>query len=280
MKPDVVHSNMDLFNGVNLFIAWLAHIPIRVSHSHTSGSQYEENTGRHFWVRIYRALMRKMICFFSTDRLGCSAPAMNYLYGNKWTCDSSSKILLNGIELSNFSSAEPWNGVCEFGQSRILLTVGRLSAVKNPDYIIKIMCRISENYKLIWVGDGELKTSIKEKIVQNHLEEKIYLVGAQSYVAPFYKCADAFIFPSIFEGLPITLIEAQAAGLPCFVSKNVTREVDCGFCEYLDIAENNVDVWVDRLQTFDRNNFRLNSEKIKRFSINNMISELNFIYSK
>lgn len=279
-KPDVVHSNMDLLNGVNLFIAWLAHISIRVSHSHTSKSQYEENTGKHFWVALYRTLMRKMIWLFSTDRLGCSAPAMNYLYGDKWISDSSSKILPNGIDLSKFASSEPWKGACEFGQNKILLTVGRLSAVKNPDYIIEIMRRISAHYKLIWVGDGELKDAIKEKIVQYHLEEKIYLVGAQSNVAPFYKCADAFIFPSIFEGLPITLIEAQAAEIPCFVSKNVTQEVDCGYCEYLDISEKNLDNWVDRLQTFKRNDFCLNSEKIKRFSINNMISELNFIYSK
>lgn len=278
-RPDVIHSNMDLFNGINLCIAWIAHIPIRVCHSHTSGSQYEERTRKHILVKIYRALMKKMIWLFSTERLGCSVSAMNYLYDDKWKNDSSSKILLNGIDLLKFHSAEAWNGVCKLGKGKILLTAGRLSDVKNPDYIIEIMRRIIGDYKLIWVGDGELKNDIKEKIIQYHLEKKIYLVGAQNNIAQFYKCADAFILPSKFEGLPITLIEAQAAGLPCFVSNNVTREVNCGLCEYINISEKDIDIWVERLQKFKRDDFYLNIEKLSKFSIENMILELDTIYS-
>ena len=277
-KPNIIHSNMDLFNGINLCIAYLANVPVRVSHSHTSDSQYEMRTGNHYLVGIYRILMRNLIWRCSTKRLGCSVTAMKYLYGDKWKMDDNSKILLNGIELLKFFPSDKEKKKKLF-QNRVLITVGRLTKVKNPDYIIKIMRKIGNDYKLIWVGDGELKEDIKKKINQYHLQNQVFLVGSQNDVVQFYKCADAFIFPSLFEGLPITLIEAQTAGLPCFVSKNVTREVDCGLCEYLDISEENIDMWVKRIPSFNKEEFRLNIKKLKKFSIENMILESDTVYS-
>ena len=175
---------------------------------------------------------------------------MNYLYGNKWEYNSSSAILPNGINIDKFSSSAPWKLPDEWKKNKILLTVGRLSDVKNPYFIVEIMQKISPMYKLIWVGDGELKQDILKKINHYHLENKIKLVGAQHDVAPFYKCADAFVFPSKFEGFPIVLVEAQAAGCPCFVSQTITKEADCGLCEYLGISETDVDTWVKRIETF------------------------------
>ena len=279
-KPDVVHSNMDLFNGVNMLISWLAHIPIRISHSHTSGSQYEGKSGKHFRVKIYRTIMRKFIWMFSTYLLGCSSLAMEYLYGKKWRDSTTVKILQNGIDIQAFASSEPWKVPTGWTKNKILLTVGRLSDVKNPNFIIEIMRRIDSEYKLIWVGAGELKQEIENQINHYHLENKIKLVGAQQNVAPFYKCADAFIFPSKFEGLPITLVEAQAAGLPCFVSQTITKEVDCGLCEYLGISEKDVGIWTERIETFSRDEFCLNKEKLEKYSIDNMISKLDSLYCK
>lgn len=224
--------------------------------------------------------MRKFIWAFSTYRLGCSGLAMNYLYGNKWVHNSSAAILPNGINIKKFSFSKPWKIPDEWKKNKILLTVGRLSDVKNPNFIIEIMQKISPKYKLIWVGDGELKQDILRKINHNYLENKINLVGVQHDVAPFYKCADAFIFPSKFEGFPITLVEAQAARLPCFVSQTITKEVDCGFCEYLGISEKDVDIWVKRIETFSKDDFCLNEEKLEKYNIDNMISELESLYCK
>ena len=224
--------------------------------------------------------MRKFIWTFSTYRLGCSGVAMNYLYGNKWEYNSSSAILPNGINIDKFSSSAPWKLPDEWKKNKILLTVGRLSDVKNPYFIVEIMQKISPMYKLIWVGDGELKQDILKKINHYHLENKIKLVGAQHDVAPFYKCADAFVFPSKFEGFPIVLVEAQAAGCPCFVSQTITKEADCGLCEYLGISETDVDTWVKRIETFRKDDFCLNEEKLEKYSVDNMILKQESLYCK
>lgn len=281
-KPNAFHTNMDLFNGINLFIAWLAHIPVRVCHSHTSGSQYETQTGRHFRVNIYRSLMRKMIWLFSTYRLGCSAAAMDYLYEEKWKNDINSQVMPNGIDLEQYKNAKSDMAAQGSGgfQGKTLLTVGRLSAVKNPQFMIEIMRKLKDcgDYRLIWVGDGELRDVIEDKIKEYNLEKHVYLVGAHRDVTAFYKGADILLFPSLFEGLGITVIEAQAAGLPCLVSTNVPREVNCGLCEFLGISEKDVDIWIDRIKRFDPKKFRLDQKKLEKYDIRYMIENLEKIY--
>ena len=91
-KPDVFHANMDLFNGLNMFVAWLAGVSVRICHSHNSQSQYEVNSGKHVIVNIYRSVMRKFLWYFSTVRCGCSEMAMDYLYEEKWKADASGNV--------------------------------------------------------------------------------------------------------------------------------------------------------------------------------------------
>ena len=90
-KPEVFHAHMDLFNGLNMFVAWLAGVPVRVCHSHNSQSQYEINSGKHILVSIYRSFMRKFLWYCSTVRCGCSEMAMKYLYENCWQTFSAEK---------------------------------------------------------------------------------------------------------------------------------------------------------------------------------------------
>ena len=104
---DVFHANMDLFNGINMFVAWMAKVPVRVCHSHTINSQYEQQSGKHFAVNVYRKIMRHMLWKYSTIRCGCSEQAMNYLYCNRWVSDKNSHVIYNGIDMTVFCNKNP-----------------------------------------------------------------------------------------------------------------------------------------------------------------------------
>lgn len=148
-KPDVFHSNMDLLNGLNLFAAKLAGIKVRVSHSHNSASQYENETGKHFLVSIYRFIMRRMIWLFSNKRLGCSVLAMNYLYKDNWKNDRNSHVIFNGINTEKFSTMsfgdiEKKKKDLDINSGNIICTVGRIQKQKNPLFILDILSELKK----------------------------------------------------------------------------------------------------------------------------------------
>ena len=127
LKPDVFHANMDLLNGVNCLVAWAAGVPVRISHSHTSASQYEKKTGRHFISRVYRGCMKLLGRMFSNRKCGCSDVAMDYLFGKGWRKDKHATVINNGVDLSRFIPAD-----AEAGGTKRIVSVGRLCEAKKP----------------------------------------------------------------------------------------------------------------------------------------------------
>lgn len=103
---DVIHCNMDLFNGINLMAAKKAGIPMRICHSHNSESQYATSKIKKIISRIYRIIMRRLIYRNSTKMLGCSRLANDYLYGDKWENSAKCEVLYNGIDLKKFDKKE------------------------------------------------------------------------------------------------------------------------------------------------------------------------------
>lgn len=231
---------MDLFNGINLLAAKKAGVPIRICHSHNSESQYATSWVKKLIVRLYRTIMRKMIRNNATLKLGCSEMACEYLYGKKCLLSPDCKVLYNGIDLLRFKNSEKnkeyliKNGVPLAKYN--LITVGRFEPQKNPGFIVDILAELKKrqvDFHFIWIGKGSLKNQIMNKAKKENLLEKITVLEERKDVAELLKCQDAFIFPSLFEGLPITLIEAQAARVVCLVSDSVTKEVDSGLCKYV-----------------------------------------------
>lgn len=284
-KPDVFHANMDLFNGVNMFVAWLAGVPVRVCHSHTSQSQYETHTGKHILVRVYRGIMRWLLWHCSTVRCGCSEPAMDYLFGSKWKTDPSSHVIHNGIELApvpveTVSKTKSALGV----RSGIhyLLNVGRLASEKNPLFLVDVMkavCDRREDVELLWVGTGEMEQQVRSKIAEQNLEQKIHLLGARKDIPRILRCGEAFVFPSLFEGLGIALIEAQAAGLSCVVSDRVPREADMGGCVFRSIDEGTA-LWAETIIGILDGTIVKNvcPERLREYDVGYMIEQLQQIY--
>lgn len=142
----------------------------------------------------------------------------------------------------------------------VLGHVGRLVEVKNHSFLLKVFKeynRLNENSLLLLVGDGELGDELKKRVEDYQLVDKVKFLGSRSDVNELLQVMDVFIFPSLFEGLPVTLVEAQAAGLPIIVSDNITEEIKLtGLLTFKNINESPL-VWakeIDKLYQKPREN--------------------------
>lgn len=143
----------------------------------------------------------------------------------------------------------------EFGLENAFLvgTIGRITPQKNPDgmvEIVKSICTKRDDARFLWVGTGELEDEAKAQVRAEGLEEKVIFTGVRSDIPEILSAIDAFILPSIFEGLPVVLVEAQAAGLTCFCSEAVTEEADItGLCHFLPLGQ--PDLWAEKILSAD-----------------------------
>ena len=285
---DIVHSNIDLFNGLELAIAKKANVPIRISHSHNSCSPNANTILRKIVFKPYKFIMNKLIWKYSTVHLGCSEKAMDYLYGAKWKRYKNSKVIFNGINLYKFRNAKinkiEYSKKIGIDDKKInLLTIGRLVNQKNPMFILDIiyeLSKIREDFIFNWVGDGTMKEEIYKKVKELNIEKYIKFFGARKDIAEITNCCDLFILPSLFEGLPIVIIEAQSAGLDCFISNTISKQVSCGKCKSLPI-DKGAKIWVDEINKYlcNKNKFTLNKELLNKFDIKNTKKQLEEFYS-
>lgn len=286
---DIAHSNMDLLNGITLTIAKKCGIPMRICHAHTSKSQYAP-VGRLAGAKkllqmIYSGTMKSLINHASTERLACSDVAAEYFYKNR-----SAKLIYNGIdvdgyeEMSGIDRIGYLNSMTDFsGVNKVLVSVGRLISVKNPIFAVEIiseLAKIRDDFKYIWVGCGELENAAKDKAEQLGVTDRIIFTGVRTDVKEILACCDCFLMPSLFEGLPFSLIEAQAAGLRCIVSDVVTREADVGLIDYFSL-ENGAKKWAEFInRELDEPRKSADENKLRQFDISHTVRQLEEIYDR
>lgn len=138
------------------------------------------------------------------------------------------------------------------------------------------------NYRLILVGEGELLEKIKEKSIKLRIADKVNFIGSVQDSSSFYSLFDLMIFPSFFEGLPFTLIEAQAAGVQVIASNNVTKNMNItNTIKYIDLKNNDL-YWakyINNLTKIKDRNILYNKMKNSLFDENSEIKKLEKIYS-
>ena len=123
--------------------------------------------------------------------------------------------------------------------------------------VINLVAQSSDEFVFLFVGEGSDKQELVKRLAKLRMLKKCIFVGFQSKVAKYLNASDALVLPSIKEGAPVILIEAQSNGLPCFVSNSVTRYVNMGLCEYLPLKTN---VWISKILMFKKST---NSERCK-----------------
>ena len=235
-----VHTHMLLQNGFILCAAKLAGVKVRVSHSHLTEAQ--RGITKHF-----EPILKKLIQWFSTDKLACGREAGKFMYGK-----AKFEVINNTVDLEDFRQVKDIKQELEELSCKenaiIIGHVGRLNGQKNHDFIIELaesMKHKELNFCIFCVGDGNLEAEIRKKIRDKNLNSEVILLGARKDIPRFLKTIDVFILPSLYEGLPVVLVEAQAAGKPCIVSDTVTNESDLGLglVNFLNLKDSK-DMWI------------------------------------
>lgn len=244
-----VHSHVHFFSGYTLRLAHKAGVPLRIAHSHNTS----DGRGDALPRRIYRRLMRYSIYQNATLMLGCSPPACEALFGRDCWSDKRVQVFHYAIDLEPYASLPKDRNLLR-AQLGLPLTiplighVGRFDVQKNHRFLIEVFAALLQRLPdahLVLVGGGPLRPEVEKQIAQKGLKDKVSLLGVRSDIPQIMGCLDLFLFPSLWEGVPLTLIEAQAAGVPCVVSNRVPRDVDLGLgvMRFVDLDEG-MDCWI------------------------------------
>ena len=223
---DVVHAH-NMFNcGLTMMMAKLAGVPVRVAHSHSALIN-----GGGVVKKVYEAVMRFLILTCSTDLVGCGVKAGQRLFGEK-TFARRGNLILNGIDVAAFAYDENKHTAirAELGAQDCLILghAGHLLEVKNQSFLLDLMPLVLEKMPdalLLMLGEGPDRPMLEQKIRDMKLEDHVVMTGNVTNVADYLSVMDVFVFPSLFEGLPLSILEVQANGLPCVISDSVPEDV-------------------------------------------------------
>ena len=233
---DVVHSHYFSSNGLFLKLAYEENIPIRISHCHNNKTRYLD-ASEEITIIESNEYHEK----YATKKLAVTYDAGIFLYGN-----NSFEINRMVLDLSKFYEIEHKNQLKErYGLDKAIqysIFVGRFSPQKNVFFLIELAKKII-NRKIIMVGDGPLKKEFQTKIKEERIEEKFIFMSDMN-LNEIYNLADSLLLPSLYEGLSITIFEAQKAGLICLASTELSKESNKGNVLFLDLE---VDKWVSKL---------------------------------
>lgn len=249
----VVHAHTMFNIGLVMFAAWKEKTPIRIAHAHSA-----LNDGSGLVKKAYEFVMRRMILRYSTDLIACGEAAGNRLFGKK-AFSKKGKLILNGIQTDEFRfSSLARNRIREelkIQDSFVIGHVGRFETVKNQSFLVKILPEIVKrrpNAMLILLGDGGTRTDIEQMVIDLKMTGHVIMTGTVRNVSDYLCAMDVFAFPSIYEGMPLSIIENQANGLPCVLSTDVPKDV------YLTdlihpISLSEPEKWIETICSVERN---------------------------
>lgn len=241
---DSVYFNvLDAGAVFSALIPWLFRKKIIV-HSHNG------NTDKVWLHRLCKPVINKI----ANRKMACSELAAVYMFGKKEADKKKIMIVPNAIDAGRYDFNEEirkeYREKLEISDKLAICHIGRMSAQKNPLRILQIFSSVyrkDNNAVLLYVGAGEMKEQVKAYAGQLECAGNIRFLGVRSDVSEILQASDVFLLPSLYEGLPIVAVEAQAAGLPVIISAAVTRETDVtGNVRFIDLRRSNDD-WAAEL---------------------------------
>ncbi|WP_173821801.1 glycosyltransferase family 1 protein [Dorea formicigenerans] len=215
----IVHVHQDCMSSVILEVAKKQGVPVRIAHSHSSN----QDKNIKYPIKLY---YKAKISKYATNLMACGEAAGKWMFGGM-----SFTVLNNAIDTSAYKyNPEIHNEQrSKYGinNKEILIGhIGRFSPPKNHTFLIDIFNSVQKEIpaKLMLVGEGKLKNQIEKKVQDLGIADKVIFTGLRTDVENLLQAMDLFLFPSLYEGLPVTMIEAQASGLPCLISDKVSME--------------------------------------------------------
>ena len=249
---DIIHLHTSLWRGFLIEqIAMELKLPRVIVHSHSSGIDEREEKERADFLVKHNYYKKKFSMEYATDVCACSRLAGDWLYWEQIPREAI-RILPNAVEVGKYHF-QPWvrqRKRSEMGlEGRIVLgNVGRYSYQKNQKFLLKAFAkahRKNPSLFLILMGQGNMLPELKGLAEQLEIEKDVCFLGWQEHVEEYLQAMDAFCLPSVFEGLAISAVEAQAAGLPCLLSDTIDRgSAVTDLVEFFPLKE---EIWVERL---------------------------------
>lgn len=198
-------------------------------------------TGLSLASRCIHNSLKPLLNAVATVRIAPSQLAAEYMFGKK----ANVTLLHNGVDLNVFQydkdSRMRIRKEFSIENSLVVGHVGRLHKQKNHQYLLQVFCRIREkrpDARLLIVGIGELESEIRSRVKELGLEDAVIFTGQRFDIPQLLSAMDVFVFPSLHEGMPNTVIEAQATGLPCVIADTITPEADItGLVTYLPLKD-------------------------------------------
>ena len=249
---DAIHLHTSFWRGFLIEqIAMEMKIPKVIVHSHSTWVDVKDDKKREEILRIHNGYKEKFDFRYATDVCACSGMAGDWLYGDQIPREKI-QILPNAIDVEKYSfRPEIRDSIRKrlgLENKTIIGSVGRYCYQKNQEFLIKAFAKARERNRqlfLLLIGGGELKTELKKLIADLELKDAVCCLNWQDNVQEYFQAMDVFCLPSLFEGLGITCIEAQAAGLKCLLSDAIPKEAEVtDLVTFLPLKEQ---VWAEEM---------------------------------
>ena len=242
----IVHSHVNALSVFPLRAAKRADVPVRIAHSHSTSGKGE------YVKNALKAVLKTQSNRYPTHRFACRKFAGDWIFVN----GANFGVVYNAIVLDRFrfnaeARAHARADLGLVGNQFAIGHVGRFTAQKNHAFLIDVFTQVAkrrDDAVLLLVGTGEAGVSVKALVDERGLTDRVKFLGQRSDVNRLYQAFDAFVLPSLYEGLCLVGVEAQVSGLPCLLSDAITREVDVtGECKFLPI--DSPVVWADEIDS-------------------------------
>lgn len=239
----ILHSHVRSYASLYLPIAHKAGLKT-IIHSHSTSN------GKGLYSVVKR-IMQYPLRFQADYFFACSKEAGKWLFGKKIVDSEKFHILQNAIDVEKYrfnqEIRDEYREKLELGNKKTFIHVGRFHPAKNHTFLLNLFAEIHKkngNTILLLAGDGELRPAIEKQIDDLNIQDFVILLGSRSDVPNLLQAADCFLFPSVWEGLGMVAVEAQAAGLPCLCSTGIPKSVaivpnQCHF-----VPTENVQQWI------------------------------------
>ncbi|MFH6769249.1 glycosyltransferase family 1 protein [Gaetbulibacter aquiaggeris] len=259
----IVHSHINTFSCFPLKIAREFNIPCRIAHAHIALDTFSLRTiirnnvdVSEVLKHIIKLFLRRRINKYPTHYFSCGQKAGNWLFGN-----TSFERMNNAIDSEKFQYnseiEKEYKEKFNLKESIVIGHIGRFDSQKNHSFLLNIFAQLlkkNPNSKLILIGEGPLKRKIENEAKNLAIYEDIFFLGVRDDIVELLQTMDVFVFPSIYEGLPVTLIEAQSSGTPILAADTISEEVKItDLIEFISL-DKSPEFWAEKIMDIKKNN--------------------------
>lgn len=273
----IIHIHATAIGRICTDVARKCGVKTIIAHSHSNNAIKD-------WKNCPKIILRKLYTKGPTDFFACSEEAGKYTFRNK-----EFTVIYNAIDIDKFlfnqEVRENIRKELNIEDKFVIGNIGRLQKEKNQTFLIDIFYKIQkkkDNAVLLIIGKGPLENTLKEKVSNLGIDNKVYFLGNRKDVEKIYQGMDVFVLPSLYEGLGIVAVEAQASGLPVIASTGVAKEANItSNIQNIDLKDS-IDIWAETICRSNVEN-RNSVEKLVRnskFDVKNSAKFLQEFYLK